>query len=188
VPNPSDANTNLGIEVIASQGWWARAVAGSSVSYMGANARTSAFSNNLNMFRPGNARARGSTAFTDPAAQSAAVGGEAAMALSKFACLMTHEHGSGALNSSCVLHSHHHDFWGCAESTQEHFALKRFMTTSSGPPHHGQNHMMQPVRHAAMHCLDFVQPARHVMVYWLQWWLFAECCTFIFMFMFMVIF
>eukprot|EP00775_Hariotina_reticulata_P002384 gene2384-2688_t len=76
VPNPSDANTNVGIQAIASQGWWARAVAGSGVSYMGANSRTSAFSNNLNMFRPGNSRARGtSTAFTDPAAQSAAVGG-----------------------------------------------------------------------------------------------------------------
>lgn len=77
--NPTDANTNLGLEVTAATGLGARAVAGSGVSYT-ANDRGGkaqrAISYNFMLFRPATSRNKdSSTAFTDTAARSAAEAG-----------------------------------------------------------------------------------------------------------------
>jgi hypothetical protein len=75
-PTHADANTNLGIESIASQGWWARAVAGSGVGFTGASNSPHALTNDIAMFKPNDSSARDtSTAFTDTTAESSAVSG-----------------------------------------------------------------------------------------------------------------
>eukprot|EP00775_Hariotina_reticulata_P002383 gene2383-2687_t len=75
-PTPSDANTNLGIQTIASQGLWARAVAGSGVGFTGASKSPNALTNNIASFKPNNQHSRDtSTAFTEITAESSAVSG-----------------------------------------------------------------------------------------------------------------
>jgi len=77
---PREAVTNLGIQVIASQGLWAHATAGSGVSFTAGSEdngkHTNANSSNVKLFKPSSVdRPSSSIAFTDVSQGSSAVAG-----------------------------------------------------------------------------------------------------------------